>query len=101
RAASPDELALVDAAKDLGYIVIDRQVGTITLKTHPNGMNAEPVTEVYTVLDVIEFSSARKRMSIILKYPDGRICLFCKGADSIVTERLRLSELAVSKAKEV
>ena len=101
RAASPDELALVDAAKELGYIVVDRQVGTLTLKTHPNGMDAEPVTEVYTILDVIEFSSARKRMSIILKYPDGRICLFCKGADSIVTERLRLSELALNKAKEV
>src|SRR5271155_1041043 len=101
RAASPDELALVDAARDLGYIVIDRQVGTVTLKTHPNGMGEEPVTEVYTILDVIEFSSARKRMSIILKFPDGRICLFCKGADSIIMERLRLSELAHKKAKEV
>jgi phospholipid-translocating ATPase len=101
RAASPDELALVDAAKEMGYLVIDRQVGTVTLKTHPNWMDAEPVTEVYTILDVIEFSSARKRMSIILKFPDGRICLFCKGADSIITERLRLSELALMKAKEV
>ena len=100
RAASPDELALVDAAKELGYIVIDRQVGTVTLKTHPNGMDQEPVTEVYTILDVIEFSSARKRMSIILKFPDGRICLFCKGADSVVMERLRLSELAHRKALE-
>ena len=101
RAASPDELALVEAAKELGYIVIDRQVGTVTLKTRPNGINAEPVTEVYTILDVIEFSSARKRMSIILKFPDGRICLFCKGADSVIMERLRLSELAMNKAKEV
>lgn len=101
RAASPDELALVDAAKELGYIVVDRQVGSVTLKTHPSGMDKEPVTEVYTILDVIEFSSARKRMSIVLKFPDGRICLFCKGADSIVTERLRLCELALSKAKEV
>lgn len=100
RAASPDELALVEAAKELGYIVIDRQVGTVTLKTHPNGMDKEPVTEAYTILDVIEFSSARKRMSIILKFPDGRICLFCKGADSVVMERLRLSELAHRKALE-
>jgi phospholipid-translocating ATPase len=73
RAASPDELALVDAARDLGYIVIDRQVGTVTLKTHPGGADAAPVIETYTILDVIEFSSARKRMSIILKFPDGRI----------------------------
>lgn len=101
RAASPDELALVEAAKEMGYIVIDRQVGTVTLRTHPNGLDGEPVAEVYTILDVIEFSSARKRMSIILKFPDGRICLLCKGADSVITERLRLSELALNKAQEV
>jgi phospholipid-translocating ATPase len=101
RAASPDELALVDAARDLGYIVIDRQVGTVTLKTHPGGADAAPVIETYTILDVIEFSSARKRMSIILKFPDGRICLFCKGADSIIMERLRLRDLAQDKSREV
>lgn len=101
RAASPDELALVQAAKELGYIVIDRQIGSLTLKTHPNGMDEEPVTEVYTILDFIDFSSVRKRMSIIVKLPDGRICLFCKGADSVITERLRLSELAKNKTREV
>ena len=101
RAASPDEHALVEAAKDLGYIVIDRQVGSVTLKAHPGGPDAAPVTETYTILDVIEFSSTRKRMSIILKFPDGRICLFCKGADSIVMERLRLHGLAQDKAREV
>jgi magnesium-transporting ATPase (P-type) len=34
---------------------------------------------VYEVLDVIEFSSARKRMSVVVRMPDQRICLFCKG----------------------
>jgi phospholipid-translocating ATPase len=101
RAASPDELALIEAAKDLGYVVIDRQVGTVTLKTRPSSTNSAPIIETYTILDVIEFSSARKRMSIVLKFPDGQICLFCKGADSIIMERLRLHDLAQAKAREV
>lgn len=42
----------------------------------------------YEILNVIEFTSARKRMSVIVKTPDGKIKLFCKGADSVIYERL-------------
>lgn len=35
-----------------------------------------------------QFNSTRKRMSAIVKYPDGKIVLFCKGADSVIYERL-------------
>lgn len=94
QAASPDELALVTAAKELGYIVTDRQTNTMTVKTYPAGEDEEPVFETYEVLDFIEFSSARKRTSILIRLPDSRICLFCKGADQIISERLRLSSLA-------
>ncbi|KAL9640409.1 MAG: hypothetical protein Q9164_000291 [Protoblastenia rupestris] len=101
QAASPDEQALVRAAQELGYIVIDRQSGTITLKTLPSGPDAEPIFALYQVLDVIEFSSIRKRMSIIVRMPSQRICVFCKGADSTVIQLLRLSRLAMAKALEV
>lgn len=94
QASSPDELALVTAAQDLGYIVTDRQANTITVKTYPTGEEEAPSFETYEILDVIEFSSARKRMSILIRFPDSRICLFCKGADQIVSERLRLSSVA-------
>jgi len=50
---------------------------------------------------VIEFSSARKAMSIVVRMPDERICIFCKGADSAIVQRLRLSDLAMRKAVEV
>ncbi|OLL25155.1 putative phospholipid-transporting ATPase [Neolecta irregularis DAH-3] len=100
QAASPDEVALVTAAKELGYINIDRSVNTVTIKSFPNGPD-KPVIEIYSILDVIEFSSARKRMSIILRFPDGRICIFCKGADSIMTARLRLTDLAREKSQTV
>lgn len=100
QASSPDELALVRAAQELGYLVIDRDVGTITLKSFPSA-DGEPVVEVFEVLDVIEFSSKRKRMSSIVRFPDNRICLLCKGADSIVMQRLKQASLAHQKVVEI
>ncbi len=101
QAASPDEQALVRAAQDLGYVMIDRQNSTITVKTLPHGHGDEPTFETYQILDVIEFSSNRKRMSIIVRMPDYRICIFCKGADSTLIRLLRLSGLAIAKAVEI
>ena len=101
QATSPDESALVRAAQELGYILVDRHSGKLTIKTFPGGRDAEPSYEIYQILDVIEFSSTRKRMSIIVRMPNGRICLFCKGADSVIMELLRLSSMAMDKAWEV
>lgn len=101
QAASPDELALVRAAAELGYSVVDRDVNSITLKTYPNGLEGDALVERYEILDVIEFSSARKRMSIIIRLPNGRICTFCKGADSAMIQLLRLATLASKKAEEI
>ena len=101
QAASPDELALVRAAQELGYLVLDRAAQSITLK-YPGGPDStETITETYDILDVIEFSSKRKRMSIIVRYPNGKICIFCKGADSAIQPRLRLAALAYQKRSEV
>ncbi|PBP27981.1 p-type ATPase, partial [Diplocarpon rosae] len=101
QAASPDELALVKAAQELGYLVIDRAARSITLTYPGSPDSAEPVTESYEILDVIEFSSKRKRMSIIVRFPNGRICIFCKGADSMIMPRLKLASMAMQKKSEV
>ena len=98
-ASSPDELALVQAAQDMGFLLINRDVHTITLKIP--GPDGETVSETYEVLDVIEFSSKRKRMSIVLRFPDGRVCIICKGADSIVMQRLKFAGLANKKMVEI
>jgi phospholipid-translocating ATPase len=101
QAASPDELALVRAAQELGYLVIDRAAQSITL-AYPGGPDSsDTVTETYDILDVIEFSSKRKRMSIIVRCPDGKVCVFCKGADSAIQPRLRLASLAHQKSAEI
>lgn len=99
QAASPDEVALIQAAQDLGYLMIDRPAQSIKLRlTNDSGQFVE---ETYQVLKVIEFSSNRKRMSIVVRMPDERICVICKGADNVIMSRLRLSELAAETAGEV
>ena len=45
-------------------------------------------TEKYELLNVIEFTSARKRMSVIVRTPDNRILIMTKGADSHIIPRL-------------
>lgn len=101
QAASPDELALVQAAQELGYTLNDRSSSTVTIKTYPHGFDAEPQLDQYEVLDVIEFSSKRKRMSVIVRMPDGQLCCFSKGADSVIMNRLRLSALASEKSADI
>ncbi|KAI9846365.1 MAG: hypothetical protein M1838_001316 [Thelocarpon superellum] len=101
QATSPDELALVQAARELGYMMVDRQAGTITLKTGTASPNGEPQLELYQILDVIEFSSQRKRMSVVVRFPNQQICLISKGADSTLMHLLRAATLARDKAVEV
>jgi len=47
-------------------------------------------TEIIKIelLEVIEFDSTRKRMTSIVRMPDGKIKVLMKGADSIIIKRL-------------
>ena len=101
QASSPDELALVRAAQELGYLAFERDAALLTLKLLPDGPDAEPVFETYEVLDIIEFSSKRKRMSTVVRTPDGRTVVICKGADSAIMERLRLASFARQRLAEI
>jgi len=49
--------------------------------------------ENFELLNVLEFSSNRKRMSVIIKNFNGEILLYCKGADSILLERMNKTKL--------
>ncbi|KAG2230112.1 hypothetical protein INT48_002466, partial [Thamnidium elegans] len=81
QASSPDEGALVKGASDLDYIFHTRRPNSITCTQR--GVESE-----YQVLNVCEFNSTRKRMSAIVRGPDGTIKLYCKGADNVILERL-------------
>jgi len=83
-AASPDELALVNAAKQFGYEFkgFDKDDKMTILNKNTGKLHK------YELLNVCEFTSTRKRMSVILKDSNGKIILMCKGADSVIIERL-------------
>lgn len=81
QASSPDEAALVSGAELLGYRFHTRKPKSIFLD-----VNGE--TEEWQILNVCEFNSSRKRMSVVVRSPDGRIKLFTKGADTVILERL-------------
>ncbi|KAI9678940.1 MAG: aminophospholipid translocase [Trizodia sp. TS-e1964] len=81
QAASPDEGALVEGAVILGYQFTARKPRLVTITV--DGEDFE-----YELLAVCEFNSTRKRMSTIFRCPDGKVRCYCKGADTVILERL-------------
>ena len=51
------------------------------------------------VLAVLEFNSDRKRMSIIARCPDGKVRLFCKGADTMIMARVQPTQPRISNVR--
>ena len=86
-AASPDELALVHFAKQFGFVFSGKDANDNILIEERDRNDQPKASHKFKLLHVCEFSSARKRMSVILQI-EKRILLMCKGADSVVEERL-------------
>ena len=90
KAQSPDEAALVQAAADVGFEFRGRDRDVLLLRTP-----FAPETLRFRLLNILEFSSARKRMSVIVRQlgendqpGNSPILLLCKGADNVIFERL-------------
>lgn len=89
---SPDEVALVEFASSMGFDCMSVSDQDIKLKA---SLKAGPGEYGFKVLRKMEFSSDRKRMSILLKDPtDGKIKLLTKGADSIIKSRMDASQFS-------
>ncbi|KAJ3167595.1 hypothetical protein HDU88_002041 [Geranomyces variabilis] len=82
KASSPDEAALVNAARAAGFEFLSRESTAINVST-PDGTRLR-----YELLNVLEFNSTRKRMSVVVRTPENWIAVICKGADSVIWERL-------------
>ena len=102
-AESPDEAAFVIAARELGFEFFNRTQTTISVRELDlvSGKRVERSVSsisstlfyyaiksllvlcfrLYKVLNVLEFNSTRKRMSVIVQEEDGKLLLLCKGAD--------------------
>jgi len=111
-ASSPDDEALVCGAKYFGYYFCDRVGGAMVVKVGdrmgkrfadavvdaeggaPQPRSDKPLEDLthpehYEVLEILEFSSTRKRMSVIVRHREtGAVHVWAKGADSIMKPRL-------------
>ncbi|KAM1170664.1 hypothetical protein ACFX13_021435 [Malus domestica] len=88
QAASPDESALVIAAKNFGFFFYRRTPTTIYVRESHTEKLGKVQDVSYEILNVLEFNSTRKRQSVVCRYTDGRLVLYCKGADNVIYERL-------------
>lgn len=66
----------MEGARELGFVFETRTPEYVIVDV----MGSK---EKYEVLNVLEFTSARKRMSVIVRTPQGQIKLYCKGADTV------------------
>ncbi|RVE54299.1 hypothetical protein evm_001126 [Chilo suppressalis] len=87
QAQSPDEAALVSAARNFGFVFRERSPNSITIEVMGN-------TEEYDLLCILDFNNVRKRMSVILR-KDGEIRLYTKGADNVIYDRLKSNQAEV------
>ncbi|XP_063311964.1 phospholipid-transporting ATPase IK-like [Pelobates fuscus] len=81
QASSPDEEALVTAARNFGYVFLSRNPDSITI-------SELGTIKTYSILALMDFNSERKRMSVLVRDQEGKIKLYVKGADTVVLQRL-------------
>ena len=93
-ASSPDELALVNGARHLGFYFRERDAD--------NNMICETTWDgekQYKLLNLIEFDSTRKRMTVVVRNQENQILVICKGADSIIEKRLKADQSTLRKTQ--
>lgn len=90
KASSPDELALVNAGRFFGFKFLGRDSEQNLI------LSIGDTQKKVAILNVLEFTSDRKRMSVVVRLYDGRYRILCKGADTILLPRLRRMPLIES-----
>jgi len=78
---SPDEIALIQGLSYCGVRLLTHTKHDISVQIFEN-------FEEFSIEMLTEFTSDRKRMSILVKDKDNNYILYCKGADDVIMERL-------------
>lgn len=99
QAQSPDEAALVSAARNFGFVFRTRTPNSITievmgrievsdaLSNSSHRISYTEYSQEYELLHILDFNNVRKRMSVILRRGNS-VVLYCKGADNVIYDRL-------------
>ncbi|RWW53115.1 hypothetical protein BHE74_00040417 [Ensete ventricosum] len=112
---SPDEQALVVAASSYGYTLLERTTGHVVVNVNGKKIrriifryyNDIPVAELFHLnarLDVLglhEFDSVRKRMSVVIRFPNNAVKVLVKGADSSMLSILDEKNEKTAKIKQM
>uniref|UniRef100_A0A8C3KSC4 Phospholipid-transporting ATPase n=1 Tax=Calidris pygmaea TaxID=425635 RepID=A0A8C3KSC4_9CHAR len=96
-AESPDEAALVHAARAYKCILQSRTPDQVTVDFAGLG------SLTFQLLHILPFDSVRKRMSVVVRHPvSGKVVVYTKGADSVMMDLLRTAseEMEQKKIKE-
>ncbi|KER33202.1 hypothetical protein T265_12660, partial [Opisthorchis viverrini] len=101
-ATSPDEKALVEGAAKYGIVLSSTNRypeveggRRLVLQRNPTNDMNRTTTEEYFVDATVEFDSNRKRMTVLVRHPDGTFHIHSKGAES------KLLEVQVSSMVEL
>lgn len=82
QASSPDEVALVKFAEELGVKLVEREESKCIIA------DTEGTLMEYKILANFPFSSESKRMGIIVRDPQGRIYFYLKGAEVVMRRKV-------------
>ncbi|RLN50394.1 hypothetical protein BBJ29_000922 [Phytophthora kernoviae] len=107
-ASSPDEQALVSGAKFFGFSFESRGLGIARVRVkrpelirrYASGVTGSNALLEFKILDVLEFTSDRKRMSVVVQYPNGEYWVLTKGADNVIYPMLNKSKSDPEMLKE-
>lgn len=95
---SPDEKCILIHSAKYGYYFYGRKNEKITILDYDlDGqvilINIKGKQHVFEIVDFIEFTSARKKMSVVVRdLRDGKLRVISKGADSVICDSLKESE---------
>ncbi|KAM8720701.1 hypothetical protein ACLKA7_006699 [Drosophila subpalustris] len=91
QASSPDEKALVEACANLGLVYTGDDDEVLRVRIVPPHLDykrpinsGKPKEDAFHRLHVLEFTSDRKRMSVIVRDEGGKKWIYTKGAESYV-----------------
>ena len=76
--------ALVEACQRLGVTFVGEDEVQGTIRIVDSRGSGPPSLKTFQRLQVLEFDSTRKRMSVIVRYPCGRVFIVTKGAETSV-----------------
>ncbi|XP_072718598.1 phospholipid-transporting ATPase VD isoform X2 [Ciconia boyciana] len=95
-AESPDEAALVHAARAYKCILQSRTPDQVTVDFAGLG------SLTFQLLHILPFDSVRKRMSVVIRHPvSNKVVVYTKGADSVMMDLLRTASEAGTNNSEM